>query len=72
MSFQLAKLLASPDLRRQYGAAAHARVQKEFAIETTVAPLKELYEKCVKTRPTPGVAGAGFACLLAAVVQGFV
>ncbi len=60
----LARLLASPDLRRQYGAAARERVQREFAVETTVAPLKALYEKMVKQRAAPMVPGAGFACLL--------
>jgi glycosyltransferase involved in cell wall biosynthesis len=60
----LAKLLASPDLRRQYGAAARDRLQKEFVIETTVAPLKALYEKVVKQRAAPAVPAAGFACLL--------
>jgi glycosyltransferase involved in cell wall biosynthesis len=60
----LAKLLAAPDLRRQFGAAARARLQKEFAIETTAAPLKALYEKLVKPRPAPSIPAAGFACLL--------
>ncbi len=60
----LAKLLTSPELRRKYGAAARARLEQEFAIDKTVQPLKALFEKFVKARPVPAIAGAGFAALL--------
>jgi len=60
----LARLLTSPELRRQYGATARARLEKEFAIDKTVQPLKALFDKFIKPRPVPTVAGAGFAALL--------
>jgi hypothetical protein len=39
-------------------------LQKEFAIEITVAPLKALYQKFIRQRAAPAVPAAGFACLL--------
>ena len=60
----LATLLQSPELRQRYGAAARQRLESEFAIEKTTAPIKALFEKLVKQRAAPPVPAAGFACLL--------
>ncbi len=60
----LAKLLQSPDLRRQYGHAARARIETDFAVDRTVLPLKSLFEKYVKPSSAPTRNTSGFACLL--------
>jgi glycosyltransferase involved in cell wall biosynthesis len=60
----LAKVLTSHDRRRELGVAARVRLESEFAIEKTVVPLKELFEKVVKARAVPAIPAAGFACLL--------
>jgi hypothetical protein len=60
----LAKLIASPELRKQFGTAGRQRLEQEFAIEKTVAPLKALFEKHVKPRTAPVVPAAGFACFI--------
>jgi glycosyltransferase involved in cell wall biosynthesis len=60
----LARLLVSPDLRREYGRAARERLESDFAIETTVQPLKALYEKLIKPRVAPASPAGGFACLV--------
>lgn len=60
----LAKLLQSPELRRQYGAAAKKRLETEFAVDHTVLPLKALYAKHVRPNTAPKASTGGFACLL--------
>ncbi|MHA3771044.1 glycosyltransferase [Verrucomicrobiota bacterium sgz303538] len=59
----LARLLQSPELRREYGQAARQRLENEFAIETTVKPLKEHFDRFVRSNSAPAVQPARLACL---------
>ena len=60
----LAKLLQSPELRRQFGEAGRRRLEAEYAIEHTVQPLHALFAKAVKPAPVQAREPAGLACLL--------
>jgi glycosyltransferase involved in cell wall biosynthesis len=60
----LARLLQSPELRREFGAAARRRLETEFAIDHTVQPLKACFDRRVKPSASVPRATAGFACLL--------
>ena len=60
----LAKLLKSPELRRQYGEAGRQRLETEFAVERTVLPLEALFKKHVKPAPAPSASACGLACVL--------
>ena len=60
----LAKLLQSPELRRQFGEAGQRRLEAEYAIDHTVQPLHALFTKAVKPAPLPPRTAPGLACLL--------
>ncbi len=61
----LEKLLRSPELRAQMGAAGQRRVQAEFAVDHTVKSLLTQYERHVKPAPAWSPRPAGLAMLLA-------
>ncbi|MEP6686083.1 MAG: glycosyltransferase family 4 protein, partial [Verrucomicrobiota bacterium] len=55
----LDKLMRNSAMRSSFGAAARNRIEKHFQIETTVAPLRALLEKCaspIRADKTPDVA----------------
>ena len=60
----LEQLLRDPDLRLRYGSAARLRIEQHFRIETTVAPLIEMFEGCCNRRPA-GDANVSGSSLLA-------
>ena len=51
----LEKLLRSRDLRFQFGAAAKARIEKHFRIETTIEPLLALFDQ-LQRKSSPAIA----------------
>jgi glycosyltransferase involved in cell wall biosynthesis len=51
LSDALEKLLRSRDLRLQFGKAGKARIEKNFQIQTTIAPLIELFERIENKAP---------------------
>lgn len=59
----LARVIESADLRRQYGQAGRRRLEEEFAVETTVQPLKKLFEEHVAPSTPPPAPALGLACL---------
>lgn len=61
----LEKLLRSPELRTQMGAAGQRRVQAEFAVDHTVKSLLAQYEKHVQPAPPHAAKPVGLALLLA-------
>ena len=60
----LEKLLRSPELRREFGAAGQQRVQTEFGVDETVKVLRALYQTHVPTAPPTPARAAGLAVLL--------
>lgn len=61
----LEKLLRSPELRREFGAAGQNRLRAEFAVDHTVKSLLAEYEKHVKPAAPRTTESAGLAVLLA-------
>ena len=60
----LEKLLRSPELRAQMGAAGQRRVQAEFAVDHTVKSLLAQYDRHVKPAPPHVARPAGLAMLV--------
>ncbi|MDP9292764.1 MAG: glycosyltransferase, partial [Verrucomicrobiota bacterium] len=64
----LEKLLESPELRREFGNAARAKIENEFQSSHTVSRLKALFDEHANTpneKSRDRVAATRFACLLA-------
>lgn len=60
----LEQFLISADRRRLYGQAARDRLEREFAVEKTVLPLKALFEQYVKPAAPVEKSAAGLASLV--------
>jgi glycosyltransferase involved in cell wall biosynthesis len=64
LAHALEQLLRDPELRLRFGDAGRARIEQDFRIEQTVAPLIEMLERSCRRRPA-GDASASRSPLLA-------
>jgi len=64
LAHALEQLLGHPELRLRFGDAGRARIEQDFRIEQTVAPLIEMLERSCSRRPA-GDASASRSSLLA-------
>ncbi len=60
----LEKVLRSPELRAEFGAAGRRRLETEFAVEKTVLDIKAAYDPIVRPSVVPTRPPAGFAVLV--------